>query len=171
MKRHLDDLQGRLTQEEISAISEAMELYDGAIRTGSEIVDTVLCQKKLICDKQGVALSFVCDGAAVRFMEPSRFYSLLDNALENAIEAVTALPKDERLISLSISAENGGARIEVSNYFDPSVAVENGTSKSDKSRHGYGLKSMRYVAESCGGEVKTETAGNMFFLTITLPNK
>ncbi|MBR1843032.1 MAG: sensor histidine kinase [Oscillospiraceae bacterium] len=171
LKRHLDDLQGRLTQEEISAISEAMELYDGAIRTGSEIVDTVLCQKKLVCDKHGVALSSVCNGAAVRFMEPSKLYSLLDNALENAIEAVTALPKDERLISLSISEENGGARIEVSNYFDPSVAVENGTSKSDKSRHGYGLKSMRYIAESCGGEVYTEKSDNMFFLTITLPNK
>lgn len=171
LRRHLDDLQGKLTEEEMRSISEAMELYDGAIRTGSEIVDTVLCQKKLVCDRSGITLSYVCDGAAVRFMEPSRLYSLIDNALENAIEAVTGLNADERLISISISGEKGGARIEVSNYFDPSKSAAGGTSKPDRNRHGYGLKSMRYIAESCGGRVETDTAGNMFFLTITLPNK
>lgn len=171
LRRHLDDLQGRLTEEEVRSISEAMELYDGAIRTGSEIVDTVLCQKKLVCDRNGITLSFLCDGAAVRFMEPSKLYSLIDNALENAIEAVTGLEADERFISISIFNDNGSARIEVSNYFDPSRSAENGTSKPDKQRHGYGLKSMRYIAESCGGKAETETVGNMFFLTITLPNR
>ena len=170
LRRHLDKLQGRLTEEEIRSISEAMELYDGAIRTGSEIVDTVLCQKKLICDRNGIHLSYFCDGAAVRFMEPSSLYSLIDNALENAIEAVTGLEADKRLISFSISNHNGSVRIEVSNYFDPSKSAENSTSKPDKQRHGYGLKSMRYIAESCGGKAETETAGDMFFLTITLPN-
>ena len=131
----------------------------------------MLCQKKLVCDKNGITLSYVCDGAAVRFMEPSRLYSLIDNALENAIEAVTGLNADERLISISISGEKGGARIEVSNYFDPSKSAAGGTSKPDRNRHGYGLKSMRYIAESCGGRVETDTAGNMFFLTITLPNR
>lgn len=171
LRRHLNRLQGKLTEEELLTISDAIKLYDGAVRTGSEIVDAVLCQKKLICDSKGIALSYICDGSAVRFMEPSKLYSLLDNALENAIEATQELDEEERIISFSIAEAAGETRIEVSNYFDPSVAVELDTSKKDKQRHGYGLKSMRYIAESCGGSVLAETHGNMFFLTIVLPNK
>ena len=169
LKRHLGDLQEKLTEEELKTISEAMALYDGTVRTGSEIVDTVLCQKQIVCAQKGIALSYVCDGAAVRFAEPSKLYSLLDNALENAVEATAPLPKEKRVISVGIAKQDKIARIEVSNYFDPSVAMTNGTSKTDRQRHGYGLKSMRYIAESMGGSVQTEQHGGMYFLTVLLP--
>ena len=171
LKRHLGDLQEKLTDEELTTVSEARALYDGTIRTGSEIVDTVLCQKQIVCTQKGIALSYVCDGTAVRFVEPSKLYSVLDNALENAMEATASLPEEERVISVGIAKQDENIRIEVSNYFDPSVAVTNGTSKADRQRHGYGLKSMRYIAESMGGSVQIEQHGNMYFLTVLLPTE
>ena len=150
-------------------ISEAMDLYSNTVRTGSEIVDTVISQKKMICEQKGITLSYVCDGSAVRSIEPSKLYSLLDNALENAIEATSLLPEEERLISIGIGKQDQSVRIETSNYCDPAVSLTLGTSKQDKQHHGYGLKSMRYIAESLGGSVQTDQCSNMFFLTILLP--
>lgn len=169
LRRHLAELQGKLTDEEMRTISDAMDLYDNTVRTGSEIVDTVISQKKLICEQKGIIFSYVCDGSAVLSIEPSKLYSLLDNALENAIEATSLLPEAERMISIGIGKQNLSVRIEVSNYFNPAAAVTHGTSKQDKQHHGYGLKSMRYIAESLGGSVQTDQYSNMFFLTILLP--
>lgn len=169
LRRHLTELQEKLTDEEMRTISEAMDLYSNTVRTGSEIVDTVISQKKMICEQKGITLSYVCDGSAVRSIEPSKLYSLLDNALENAIEATSLLPEEERLISIGIGKQDQSVRIETSNYCDPAVSLTLGTSKQDKQHHGYGLKSMRYIAESLGGSVQTDQCSNMFFLTILLP--
>lgn len=170
LKHQLSRVQGKLTEEETRALRDAIELYDGNIRTGSEIVDTVLYGKKLVCEKNGIRLSCLCDGAAVRFMEPSQLYSLLDNALENAVEASAGLAADDRMILVTIGSSGDSAVIEVSNYFDPAaLAAEEETSKPDKVHHGYGLKSMRYIAGMYGGTVETRTEENMFFLTVTIP--
>jgi len=170
LKHQLSHVQGKLTEEETQALRDAIELYDGNIRTGSEIVDTVLYGKKLVCEKNGIQFSCLCDGAAVRFMEPSQLYSLLDNALENAIEASVGLEADNRVILLAIACSGNNAVIEVSNYFDPAVLeAEESTSKADKLHHGYGLKSMRYIAGLYRGNVEIRTVDNMFFLSITIP--
>lgn len=170
LKHQLSRVQGKLTEEETQALRDAIELYDGNIRTGSEIVDTVLYGKKLVCEKNGIRLSCMCDGTAVRFMEPSQLYSLLDNALENAVEASVGLEADDRVILVTIGSSGDNAVLEVSNYFDPAaLTAEEETSKPDKMHHGYGLKSMRYIAGVYGGSVEVRTEGNMFFLTITIP--
>jgi len=108
--------------------------------------------------------------AADRFMEPSQLYSLLDNALENAVEASAGLAADDRMILVTIGSSGDSAVIEMSNYFDPAaLAAEEESSKPDKVHHGYGLKSMRYIAGMYGGTVETRTEENMFFLTVTIP--
>ena len=43
------------------------------------------------------------------------------------------------------------------------------TDKPDKIHHGYGIKSMRYIAKSYGGELSFYTEDDMFFLNITVP--
>ena len=137
--------------------------------TGSEIVDTVLYQKDLLARSNNIHFTWMCDGSAVTFMEPSRLYALLSNALENAIEAVMPLPESKRVILLHIHRENSDAVIETTNYFDPSIPTERGTSKQDKTHHGFGIKSMRFIAEDYSGSISTSQTENMFFLTVRLP--
>lgn len=43
------------------------------------------------------------------------------------------------------------------------------TTKADKLFHGYGLKSIRYIAEKYHGNVEISTKGNVFTLQIVLP--
>lgn len=170
--RHmLTRLQGKLTEEELRALSEAVEIYDSNINTGSKILDTVLYQKKLYCDSHGIRLDWAAQGDCLSFITPSKLYALISNALENAVEAVSDLPEPKRIITFSVRSTETGAVIEVSNYFDASARPVSGTSKADKVHHGFGIKSMRYVAEEYGGSVETFTEDDMFFLTVTLNNE
>lgn len=169
LKQQLKHLQSKLTEEETAALREAIDIYDNNIHTGSEIVDTVLYQKDLLARSSNVQFTWMCDGSAVTFMEPSRLYALLSNALENAIEAVTPLPENKRVILLHIRREGADAVIETTNYFDPAVTAMNGTAKQDKAHHGFGIKSMRFIAEDYGGTVSTSKKDDMFFLTVHLP--
>jgi len=169
LKRQLSKLQDKLTQEEIDALREAIEIYDSNIHTGNEIVDTVLYQKELYCRKNGIRLSWVCDGRSLSFIAPSSLYALLENAMENAIEATIDLPAEEKIITINAFQEGKTVQIEVSNYFDTEKVLQHGTSKEDKIHHGLGLKSMRYIVSTYGGTIETSCVDNIFILNIHIP--
>lgn len=169
LKRQLSKLQNKLTQEEVDALREAIEIYDSNINTGNEIVDTVLYQKELYCRKNGIRLSWVCDGKCLSFISPSSLYALLENAMENAIEATINLPEEQKIITINAFQEGGSVQIEVSNYFDSEKEAQHGTTKEDKVHHGLGLKSMRYIASSYGGTIETSCVDNIFILNIHIP--
>ena len=57
------------------------------MRTGNEILDTILTEKSLICENSGIHINCVADGSLLAFMNPVDLYTLFGNALDNAIEA------------------------------------------------------------------------------------
>lgn len=172
IRRQLSSLQGKLTDAELDALRNAIEIYDSDIKTGSDILDLVLYQKKLYCDKHGIKLDFIADGKILGFISSSDLYALLANAIENATEATEALEPDKRLISLNVRKDGAAAVIETVNYFDPNrLGGERQTTKPDKRRHGYGIMSMRHIAELYGGTLDAEIDGDIFFLKISVPIK
>ena len=84
---------------------------------------------------------------------------------------ITAALKDpeKRAISVTVERQKELAVIEVTNYFDGRLIPAGATSKSDRSRHGFGTMSMRYIAESYSGKVLTHTEGELYCLRIELP--
>lgn len=170
IKRQLSTVQGKLTEGEIHALEDAIKIYDSNIRTGNEILDTLLFQKQLYCEKNNIRLSWLADGSALSFIAPSRLYALLANALENAIEAVMRLDDTKRIISLAVSRQQGYVAIEVTNFYDcTEIVQESDTSKADKVHHGFGIKSMRYIVEEYGGTLNISAEDHLFYLTIVLP--
>ena len=159
IKRQLSSLQGKLTDDEIAALQEAVKIYDSNIKTGSEILDVIIYQKQLYCENNGIRLSCIADGACLAGIPSSSLYALVSNAIENATEAVAKISDPEKkVISFCVKKEGGYAVMEVTNYFSaPPEANGNNlqTSKSDKVHHGYGIKSMRYITENLGGTLNT----------------
>lgn len=169
LKHQLADFSGRLTDREIAELQEAMQLYDANIKTGCEALDVVLYIHQLTCRKEGILLTCLADGEALSFMRTRHVYALFNNAIGNAIEAVRKVPEQERrVIGLTVAREGGNIAIEVTNYCVPE-AVTGGTSKDDKAHHGFGTKSMRYIAEQYKGSLTVETGGGVYTLRITLP--
>ena len=62
--------------------------------------------------------------------------------------------------------------IHIENYFDGERIVTNGlpkTTKGDEDYHGFGMLSMRIIAEKYGGTLAVEFRGNVFCLNIMFP--
>ena len=171
LKHRLSDIEGKLTEEELSSMRQAMALYDANIKTGYEVLDTILYEKQLYCQKNGVRLTCMADGQSLAHLTPSHLYSLFDNAIDNAMEAVLRLPDPEsRIVSVTVTRENNAAEIVVCNLFDPATG-HGTTSKPNQNRHGYGLASMRTIAENYGGTMHISTENDVFTLTVRLPER
>ncbi|ETY71827.1 ATP-binding protein [Bifidobacterium moukalabense] len=100
-------------------------------------------------------------------------YSLFGNALDNAIEACEKLADEERrVIKLTGVMRGRLASINIVNYFDELDRNGQGeiiTTKSDKTSHGYGLKSIRMIVARLGGDMSVTTENGIFDVSIMLP--
>jgi sensor histidine kinase regulating citrate/malate metabolism len=159
-----------LTEREVEELRGAMEFYDSNIKTGNEVLDVVLRLSQLTCEKEHIQLSCLADGSCLNFMRTRHVYSLFNNAIGNAIEAVRKLTdEDKRVISISVSKHGERAEIEITNYFDGRPVLAGDTSKEDRSHHGFGTMSMRYVVEEYGGNLSIQTQKDIFTLFISIP--
>lgn len=170
LKHQLDRFSGQLTRQEIESLREAMDFYDSNIKTGCEVLDVVLRASRMRCQKSGIQLTCLADGAALGFMDVRHLYSLFNNALDNAIEASEKLEDPEkRTISVTVARRGSQLDIQVTNYFSGPLPPPGETAKSDCARHGFGTMSMRYVAGQYGGSLTVRTEGDIYCLSIVLP--
>jgi sensor histidine kinase regulating citrate/malate metabolism len=102
-------------------------------------------------------------------------YSLFGNIIDNAIEAIRRVEDPEqKVISLVCATKDGCPVIEETNYYAGTLVFEGGipaTIKEDRGRHGFGVRSIRYIAEQYGGTLEMHTVDNMFFLTVSFPGQ
>ena len=93
---------------------------------------------------------------------------LLGNALDNAIEAVLGIA-EEKKISVSVIKNGSLVTLSVKNPVKENfVATNLKTTKKDKAMHGFGIESMKKIAEKYKGEIITEAEDGIFKLTAVL---
>lgn len=173
MRHQLDQYAGKLTESELKELRHAITIYDSHLKTGNDILNMVLYKKQAIMEQRHITLSCMADARCLSFMDASDVYSMMNNAIDNAIEAVSKLEdKEKRLISMHISQENGVCVIHLSNYFLPeSVSGDSlpATTKDDPYRHGYGMRSIQYVVEKYDGLMNYRTEDSIFYLNLCIP--
>jgi len=102
-------------------------------------------------------------------------YSLFGNLHENALEYEQKVsPSENRFVFLSVKLDQGTVLIHEENYFQGEVHLKDGiveTSKPDKTLHGYGMLSMRQLAEKYGGSMRVYGDCDMFQVDIRLPQQ
>ena len=114
----------------------------------------------------------MADGSALGFMPSLDIISLFSNALDNAFEAVTALPKEEREIHMTVKKALGALSICVENPCAARPQMVDGipaTTKSDRRFHGFGMRSIRSTVEKYGGTMDIDTENGRFKLMIMIP--
>lgn len=163
-----------LNAETIAEIEKSISLYDTMVKTGNDVLDTILTEKSLLCYRRGIMLTCVADGELFHFMSVSDMYSLFGNALDNAIEAVSKVDDDSgRIIGLRIHAVGQLITVNLKNSFCGEIEFdEDGypkTTKEDKNYHGYGIKSIRYIVEKYDGSVAVQVGDGYFNLNILVP--
>ncbi len=170
LRHRLEQFSDRLTDEEIGSLRSAMSIYDSTVKTGSEVLDVVIHLSSMACQKEGIQFTVLADGAALRFVETRHLYSLFNNAISNAMEAVRKLDDPgKRVISVSVSRTGESAEIEIVNFFDGCLCDTWGTSKEDRHLHGFGTKSMRYIVQIYGGALSVQLRKDIYSLHISIP--
>ena len=177
MKRYIErlkDVRGEVVSDkDIAEMESLLDFYDRAVRTGNEVIDVVLADRSLQCEKLGIRLSCMTDGKKFGFMQPADIYSLFDNIIDNAVAAVRVIEDESRrVISLTTSESMGMLFLHAENYFEGELELENGlpkTTKSDRDYHGYGMKSIARVVRNYGGELQLKTADGIFSLDCVFP--
>ena len=156
----------------IDDLQESVLIYDSILKTGNEILDTVLTEKSLLCSRYFIHLTCMADGAALAFRDAVDLYTLFGNALDNAIEASLGVGEKDRMIDVQARQKAGLVLISIVNRFEGELKFAGDlpeTSKEDPFSHGYGLQSIRTVAEKYGGFLKIEAEEGLFTLRVTMP--
>lgn len=163
----------RATEEERAKLETEMENLNLRYFTGNKALDITLTQKAGLCEQEGIQLICSANGSCLAKMKHYHIYSLLGNALDNAIECLTPVADAEKkVITLNISRCRDMTVIRVENY-TPATPVQHCgtlvTTKQDAAEHGYGMKSIKSIAEHYGGTADYFVEDNIFYLVVTLP--
>ncbi len=160
-------------EEWLDSIENDIKDYEAQNQTGNSVLDTVLTSKSLYCQKHDIKLTCVVNGSLLDFMDVRDICSVFGNALDNAIEYEKMIvDKEKRLIHISVFQKQGFIILRFENYFESELDFEKGfpvTTKKDKRYHGYGLKSIRHIAEKYGGTAKVYTKDQWFELDLIFP--
>ena len=163
-----------LDDRTFSEMNKLISMYDASVKTGNDVIDLILTDKSLLCHSRNIRITCMADCRNMGFMDKGDLYALFGNIMDNAIEAVGNVNDEgRRCIGVNIREVKGWISIMEENYYSGDISfTEDGlpvTKKSDSSRHGYGLKSVRHIAEKYGGNMSAETCGDIFRIGVLIP--
>ena len=160
-------------EESLREAEQAVMIYDSSIRTGNDVLDTVLTEKSLICEKERIQWTCMADGSRLNFLNPVDLYAIFGNALDNAIESVRNLQEPEkRVIAVTVFHRGGLAVLQIENYYDGTLRFQDGlplSEKGDDAYHGFGMKSIRRTVEKYDGSIAVRTEDQIFILSVVFP--
>lgn len=173
LKHELNESTLLISKDKVDELNRRIAAFGNSIKTGNDILDLVIAERTLIVQKENINLSIIADGSVLSNMKQSDCYSLFMNIMDNAIDAVKELPKDQREISLAVRESMGMILIHEVNPFQGTLNFKDGlpqTTKRDSMYHGFGTKSIKGIVDSYSGDCEISIKdNNIYVLNILLP--
>lgn len=183
MKNYLADIEALLREKEyprgqeevrryLDGLYNSMEELEMKCRTGNPVTDVVLSRKMRESGTSGIP--FECEFIYPEGMGISAFdlSIILNNALENALEA-SKKEKDKAHIRVESYRRENLFFMEIENYYTGMPKIDASgeylkTTKEDKSRHGLGTKNIANSVKRYDGKLNYDYQNNIFCLTVML---
>lgn len=157
----------------LDEIDDSIRIYESIVKTGSEVLDTILTEKSLLCKEKDIQIHCIADGSRMGFLDPVDVYTIFGNAIDNAIEEVQKFADHEkRQIDVLIHVRQQFLVISITNPLTTAPAFQDGlprTTKGNNGYHGFGLKSVQHTVGKYGGNLTIGTEDGCFTLKILLP--
>ena len=152
----------------LSTITEELAVANSFIFTDNKVLSVMLNNKISKAHQFGITFDTELLTSTTPFSD-SDLCAVVGNILENAFEA-SSKHKDP-YIHFMIKKTDNQFVIECQNNYVVAPVFEKGnlvTTKSDKSYHGIGTKTIRFIVDSYHG-ITTFTVDNLFYAKIVVP--
>ena len=183
MKNHMANIQGLAEagqygeiEDYVRRMDETMQELEYKYVTGNPVTDVIINDKCRRAEKAGIRFD-----ADFRYGGEIPVFDLgiiLNNLLDNAIEACEKLEQGEGFIRLMLKRKKQFLLLEVENSFDGAVPIRKGslfpaTTKQNVlpdivTEHGIGLENVRDVAGRYFGGVNIKVKRDVFHVTVML---
>ena len=179
LKYQISALRDMCTKEErekyIAEIQDSIQIYEAMVKTGNDVLDTILTEKSLACKANNIVVSCVADGEGLEFLHPIDLYTIFGNAMDNAIECVKHFKeKEKRQIDVLIHRQHQFLIVQIMNPVEKELEFEDNlpvTTKHDKDYHGYGLRSIKNTVKKYNGVFQVKIKDGCFCLKILFSMK
>lgn len=149
-------------------VSDNLEKIEMVIDVHNDFLNAILNSKLLIASEQGIRV--ICASASnIDGIDDIDLCNLLGNILDNAIEA--AKDCQNGYIEVSIRSDENMVLVIVANTVAEPVVKRNKELKSTKKNaddHGYGVKTIRSIAEKYNGTASFYEEGDMFYCQVMM---
>lgn len=170
LDRLISDKKYDEARELISENYKTISRSEVVIDVGNDLINAILNSKLTLTKSLGIDV--ICSTEKdLSGIESADLCSLIGNLLDNAIEAAQLCEPEKRSIELNISTSGSRMNITVRNSISRSVLKENPkltTTKSDRSEHGFGIKTIKFISEKYNGSTDFYEEGGFFISRIEI---
>jgi len=179
MKNHLMVITSYINDEEYDKVKEytseilgKLSSMHSYVETGNILLNHIINEKFQLAKKEGILIKAEIENLQFRKLSSMDFSSLLYNVLDNAIEACKREEEGKKEIQIMITKNRGYETIFVRNRIEVSVLDHNPkleSKKEDKNSHGYGMKKIMQILDSCDGLSDVYEEENFFCVRLFVP--
>jgi sensor histidine kinase regulating citrate/malate metabolism len=144
---------------------------DTVIKSGNVMVDAILNSKISLAMTKKINVNAKASVPEKLTISEVDLSVIIGNLLDNAMEACTLLPEENRFIRLFIGRHKDMLYISVSNAMGsaPKKSGKSFLSTKPFANHGFGLKRIDRITDKYGGFVNRQHEEGVFATEITLP--
>ncbi len=157
----------------ISRLADSPGLQKSARLCKHEFLNAILCRYMNDCKERQIDFHADIRSGTLDFISENDLVSLFGNLLDNAVEAAAKQPDAKIQLMASRMPQAGLTAITLINSCHTNPLQKNGrliSTKKDRARHGYGLKSVERIVSRYRGHMKLyyEEQAHLFHVVITL---
>lgn len=177
-KRHVRALESLIQSDHLA---EAQQYKESLFQKLNELQPSIQCDNPLLsailnhvflkAEQRHIVLKMDLQGEEqLSMLAGVDLTTIASNLLDNAVDAVSELPEEQRYIHFAVAFQIGEIMIHVENPTKNDLKREGNTIVSTKEGHlGLGLKNVEMVVEKYKGHFKTDVEDGIFIAAITIP--
>lgn len=144
-------------RQTLAEVARDIDIYGAEVRTGHDALDTILTEKSLLCQREGITLSCIADGSALMWMDAVDLYALFGDLLDAVLDMVRMQDdSDLRTVSLTLRRRGQMAALHVECFY---------AGACDDVR----LDQARRLVECEGGSMTVRSLGATTSIDVLLP--
>ena len=179
-KRHVRALESLIQSDHLA---EAQQYKESLFQKLNELQPSIQCDNPLLsailnhvflkAEQRHIALKMDLQGEEqLSMLAGVDLTTIVSNLLDNAVDAVSELPEEQRYIHFAVAFQMGEIMIHVENPTKNDLKREGNAVVSTKEGHlGLGLKNVEMVVKKYKGDFKIYVKDGNFVVAITIPTE